>query len=189
MTDPKAVDRTMTATLDQFGRLDSCFANAGGSGVRGPLLNLPPEAWQQTMDLNFHSVVSTFRVSARQFVTQGSGGRLIVTSSIAALLGIPGGGGYSASKAAVAGLVRALAIELAPAGITTNAILPGYIETEMSLDTPQAFRDAPLRRTASGTIGTAADLEGVAVFLASAESRLMTGQSLVLDGGHSIYPM
>ena len=189
VTDYTAVDRAMAETLDCFGRLDSCFANAGGSGARGPLLGLPPEAWQQTMDLNFHSVVSTFRVAARQFTAQGSGGRLVVTSSIAALLGIPGGGGYSASKAAVAGLVRALAVELAPTGITANAILPGYIETEMSLDTPQAFRDAPLRRTPSGRIGTLEDLEGIAVFLASAESRLMTGQSLVLDGAHTIYPM
>ncbi len=189
VTDPTAVDQAMAATLDRFGRLDSCFANAGGSGARGPLLALPPEAWEQTMHLNFHSVVSTFRTAAAQFVAQGTGGRLIVTSSIAALLGIPGGGGYSASKAAVTGLVRALAIELGAAGITVNAILPGFIETEMSLDTPQAFRDAPLRRTPSGQIGTLADVEGIAVFLASQESRLMTGQSLVLDGAHSIFPL
>ncbi len=179
----------MAATLAALGKVDSCFANAGGAGVRGPLLALQPDDWRQTMELNYHSVISTFRVAARHMAERGQGGRLIASSSIAALMGIPGGAGYSSSKAAVTGLVRALAIELAPAGITVNAILPGYIATEMSLDTPQAFRDAVARRAASGQIGTLEDMEGIAVYLASRQSRLMTGQSIVLDGGHTIHPM
>lgn len=187
VTDPEAVAAAMAETLARFGRLDSCFANAGGSGVRGPLLNLPVETWRQTMELNFTSVVCTFKEAVKAMAKQGRG-RLVATSSVAALLGVPGGG-YSASKAAVSGLVRSLAVELAPAGITVNAILPGYIETTMSLDTPQAFRDACLRRTPSGKLGTIDDMKGIAVFLASAESQLLTGQSLVLDGGQSIYPM
>ena len=189
VTDPASVDAAMTATLAAFGKVDSCFANAGGAGVRGPLLALQPDAWRQTMELNYHSVISTFRVAARHMAECGQGGRLVASSSIAALMGIPGGAGYSSSKAAVTGLVRALAIELAPAGITVNAILPGYIATEMSLDTPQAFRDAVMRRAASGQIGTLEDMEGIAVYLASRQSRLMTGQSIVLDGGHTIHPM
>jgi NAD(P)-dependent dehydrogenase (short-subunit alcohol dehydrogenase family) len=115
-------------------------------------------------------------------------GRLVVTSSVASLIGIPAAG-YSASKAAVNGLVRQLAIELGAAQITVNAILPGYIETEMSLDTPASFREAPLRRTVSGKIGTLEDMEAIAVYLASPGSRLMTGQCLVLDGGYTIFPM
>lgn len=186
--DSAAVVSAMAATLDAFGRVDSCFANVGGSGVRGPFLEIPPQGWEATMALNFHSVITTFQAVTHHFVTRGGGGRLVATSSTAALLGIPGGG-YSASKAAVSGLVRSLAIELAPAGITVNAILPGYIETEMSLDTPQAFRDACHRRTPSGMIGTLEDMEGIAVYLASSASRLMNGQSIVLDGGHSIFPM
>lgn len=185
---PEAVDETILATLSEFGRVDSCFANAGGSGVRGPLLALAPDAWRETMDLNYHSVISTFRAAARHMTERGGEGRLIVTSSIAGLIGIPGGGGYSSSKAAVSGLVRAFAIELAAAGITVNAILPGYIETEMSLDTPQAFRDACVRRAASGRLGTLEDMEGIAVYLASPQSRFLTGQSIVLDGGHTIFP-
>lgn len=90
---------------------------------------------------------------------------------------------------AVTGLVRSLAIELAPAGITINAVLPGFIETEMSLNTPQAFRDGCLRRTVSGKLGTIDDMAGIAVFLASTESQLLTGQSIVLDCGQSIFPM
>jgi NAD(P)-dependent dehydrogenase (short-subunit alcohol dehydrogenase family) len=187
VTDPASIAAAMAQTLERFGRLDSCFANAGGSGVRGPSLELSADAWRQTMDLNFTSVVCTFQAAAKAMLKQGRG-RLIATSSVAALLGVPGGG-YSASKAAVSGLVRSLAVELAPAGITVNAILPGYIETAMSLETPQAFRDACLRRTPSGKIGTIDDMMGIAVFLAAAESQLLTGQSIVLDGGQSIFPM
>lgn len=186
--DPHAVEAAMTATVDHFGRIDSCFANAGGSGIRKPFLDLEPDEWAYTQRLNVDSVVATFRAAARRFVDQKSGGRLIVTSSIAALLGVPGGG-YSATKAAVSGLVRSLAVELAPAGIRVNAILPGFIETEMSRRTPQAFQDACLRRTPSGKLGTVDDLRGIAVFLASPASDLVTGQSLVIDGGQSIFPM
>jgi NAD(P)-dependent dehydrogenase (short-subunit alcohol dehydrogenase family) len=133
-------------------------------------------------------VVYTFQAATRQFMAQGSGGSLIVTSSVAALLGVPGGG-YSATKAAVSGLVRSLAVELAPAGIRANAILPGFIETEMSLNTPKAFQEACLRRTPSGKLGSVDDMAGAAVFLAGPASRYMTGQSLVIDGGQSIFPM
>lgn len=188
VTDAAAVDSAMAATLDRFGRLDSCFANAGGSGVRGSFLGLEPQAWLDTMNLNFHSVINTLRAAGEHMTDAGHGGRLVVTSSVASLIGLPSGG-YSASKAAVNGLVRQLAIELGGAQITVNAILPGYIETEMSLDTPAAFRAAPLRRTVSGRIGTVEDMEAIAVYLASPGSRLMTGQCLVLDGGYTIFPM
>ena len=137
VTDAAAVDAAVAATLERFGRLDSCFANAGGSGVRGPFLSLEPQAWHDTMDLNFHSVINILRDA-------GHGGRLVVTSSVASIIGLPGGG-YSSSKAAVNGLVRQLAIELSAAQITVNAILPGYIETEMSLDTPASIRATTLR--------------------------------------------
>jgi NAD(P)-dependent dehydrogenase (short-subunit alcohol dehydrogenase family) len=188
VTDPEQVSSAMTQTIARFGRLDSCFANAGGSGVRKPFTQLSPGDWQSTLDLNLNSVVYTFQAATRQFMAQGSGGSLIVTSSVAALLGVPGGG-YSATKAAVSGLVRSLAVELAPAGIRANAILPGFIETEMSLNTPKAFQEACLRRTPSGKLGSVDDMAGAAVFLAGPASRYMTGQSLVIDGGQSIFPM
>ena len=188
VTDPDAIKAAMLATVKTFGRLDSCFANAGGSGVRKPFVDHTPADWASTVDLNFNSVTATMQEATRQFLAQGEGGKLIVSSSIAALMGIPGGG-YSATKAAVSGLVRSLAIELAPAGIQANAILPGFIETEMSTKTPQAFQDACMRRTASGKLGTLEDMEGVAVFLASKQSDLVTGHSLVIDGGQSIFPM
>lgn len=183
-----AVEAAMEATVALFGRIDSCFANAGGAGIRKPFLQLAPEDWAYTQRLNVDSVVLTFQAAARRMIAQGTGGKLVATSSIAALLGLPGGG-YSATKAALSGLVRSLAIELASAGIQVNAILPGFIETEMSTNTPKAFQDACLRRTASGKLGSIDDMAGIAVFLASPASSLITGQSLVIDAGQSIFPM
>lgn len=189
VTDAADIEQAMAATLTRFGRVDSCFANAGGSGVRAPFHTLSTKDWQDVCDLNLTSVVETFQTAVRHYLARGGGGRLIVTSSVAGLVGIPTGAGYSATKAAVNGLIRSLAVELGRAGIQANAILPGFIETEMSMDTPQYFRDGCKRRAVSGEVGTLADMEGIAVFLAAPESRMITGQSIVIDGGHTIFPL
>jgi NAD(P)-dependent dehydrogenase (short-subunit alcohol dehydrogenase family) len=189
VTDDASSAKAFADTLALFGSIDSFFANAGGSGVRGPFHKLSRADWQSTIELNLQSVITSFQLAIAHWLEAKKPGKLIVTSSIASMMGIPQGTGYSATKAAVAGLVRGLAIEYARAGIQANAILPGFIETEMSLDTPQYFQDGVKRRAASGEIGKLEDMEGIAVYLASKESRFMTGQCLVLDGGHTIYPL
>lgn len=177
------------ATLARFGKVDSCFANAGGGGYRGLSHKTDRQAWLDTIDLNLMSVVQTWAPVTDHMMERGEGGRLIVTSSVAALMGTGGAAGYSTTKAAVLGLVQALAVELGRAGIRVNAVLPGFIETEMSLTTSQAFQDSARRRSAIGRIGKLEDMEGVAVFLASQHSDFMTGQGIVMDGGHTIFPM
>lgn len=189
VTDTHSCATAFAATLDRFGKIDSAFANAGGAGARGPYHKLSDADWQQSVDLNLGSVNATFRLAIAHWLDRKAPGKLIVTSSIAGLVGIPMAAPYSATKAAVQGLVRALAIEYARAGIQANAILPGFIETELSLDTPQYFKDGVARRAASGRLGQLQDMEGLAVYLASPESRFMTGQALVLDGGHTIFPL
>lgn len=189
VTNDASAENAFSDTLGQFGSIDSFFANAGGSGVRGPFHTLSREDWQITNDLNVQSVVTTFQLAIRHWLEHKKPGKLIVTSSIAGMMGLPMATGYSATKAAVAGLVRGLAIEYGKAGIQANAILPGFIETEMSLDTPKAFQDGARRRAASGEIGQLEDMEGIAVYLASKESNFMTGQCLILDGGHTIFPL
>jgi len=189
VTEPDQVEAAFEATLARFDKVDSCFANAGGGGFRGLSHKTDRQTWLDTIDLNLMSVVQTWAPVTDHMMKRGEGGRLIVTSSIAALMGTGGAAGYSTTKAAVLGLVQGLAVELGQAGIRVNAILPGYIETEMSLNTPQAFQDAARRRAAIGRIGTLEDMEGVAVFLASKHSDFMTGQGIVMDGGHTIFPM
>lgn len=189
VTDSAACAEAFASTLERFGKIDSCFANAGGSGARGAYHDLSDEDWRSSVDLNLSSVNNTFRLAIAHWLERKTAGRLIVTSSIAGLVGVPGAAPYSATKAAVQGLVRSLAIEYGRVGIRANAILPGVIETALALDTPQAFRDGARRRSASGELGTLEDMEGIAVFLAAPESRLITGQCIVLDGGHTVFPL
>lgn len=188
VTDESQVNEAFAATLARFGKVDACFANAGGAGVRGPLHQIDFETWKSGLDLNLNSVVNTFRPTIGHLLERKAPGKLVVTSSIAALMGMPTAASYSATKAAVVGLVRSLAVELGQAGITANAILPGYVESDLTAETPQAFKDAARRRSCVGRVGSLEDMEGVAVFLASRHSDYMTGHSLVMDGGHTIHP-
>lgn len=189
VTDEGQIAEAFAATIDRFGQVDSCFANAGGGGFRGMSHMTSRETWLNAIDLNLMSVVHTWAPVTEHLLARKAGGRLVVTSSIAANMGMGGAAGYSATKAAVAGLTKALAVELGHAGIRVNAILPGFIETEMSMSGGDTVKKAAQRRTAIGRIGQLEDMEGIAVFLASDHSDFMTGQELVLDGGHTIFPM
>ncbi|MEL6360673.1 MAG: SDR family oxidoreductase [Pseudomonadota bacterium] len=189
VTDENQVVATFAETLKRFDKVDACFANAGGAGFRGMAHLTSREDWLATIDLNLMSVVHTFAPVTEHMLSRGDGGKLVVTSSVAALLGTGGAAGYSTTKAAVRGLVQALAIELGQGGIQVNAVLPGFIKTEMSVQTSAAFQDACRRRSAIGRIGQLRDMEGIAVFLASDYSDFMTGQSIIMDGGHTIHPM
>ncbi|MEM7701561.1 MAG: SDR family NAD(P)-dependent oxidoreductase [Pseudomonadota bacterium] len=189
VTDEANIAEAFAGTLDRFGQVDSCFANAGGGGFRGASHKVGREQWLDTVDLNLMSVVQTWGPVTDHLLKRQAPGRLIVTSSVAAVLGTGGAAGYSTTKAAVVGLTKAMAVELGRSGIRVNAILPGFIETEMSLDTSEEFQNSARRRSAIGRIGTLEDMEGIAVFLASQHSDFITGQSIVMDGGHSIFPM
>lgn len=189
VTDESAVTEAFAKTLERFGRVDSCFANAGGGGFRGPSHKVGRDPWLGTIDLNLMSVVQTWAPVTEYMLEHKVPGRLVVTSSIASLLGTGGSAGYTTTKAAVNGLVQALSVELGQAGIRVNAILPGFIETDMSLNTSKMFQDTARRRSAIGRIGELEDMEGIAVFLASKESDFMTGQGVVLDGGFTVFPL
>ena len=166
VTDENQVEQAFAATLDRFGQVDNCFANAGGGGFEGFSHKTSRQTWLDTIDLNLMSVVQTWKPMTEHLLARKSGGNLIVTSSVAALIGSAGAAGYSTTKQAVRGLVQALAVELGWAGIRVNAILPGFIETEMSLKTSKEFQDACRRRSVIGRIGELEDMEGIAVFLA-----------------------
>lgn len=189
VTDPNKITEAFAATLAHFGKIDICFANAGGSGKKGMLHKFSIDDWNDIINLNLNSVVNTYKPMIAHLIERNAPGKLIVTSSVAAEMGMGYATGYSTTKAAVLGLTRALAIELGRNNIQVNAILPGYIETEMSLDTPQAFQDANRRRSATGRIGTLEQMEGIAVFMASRHTDFMTGQGIIMDGGHLVHPM
>lgn len=189
VTDEASIAKAFEGTLSRFEKVDSCFANAGGGGFKGMSHMVGRQAWLDAIDLNLMSVVQTWAPVTAHLMERKAPGRLIVTSSIAALFGSAGAAGYSTTKAAVIGLTQAMAVELGRAGIRVNAIMPGFIETEMSLNTSDEFQASARRRSAIGRIGELEDMEGIAVFLASRQSDFITGQGLVLDGGHSIFPL
>lgn len=190
LTDAVEAREAFSATQAHFGKVDICFANAGGAGPQGQRLHqVSEDDWNAVIDLNLNSVVNTYKPVIAHLLEREAPGKLIVTSSIAALMGTGFSAGYATTKSAVLGLTRSLAVELGNKEIQVNAILPGYIETEMSSNAPEAFKEATLRRSCSGKNGTLEQMEGIAVFLASKSSDFMTGQSIVLDGGHTIYPV
>ena len=189
VTDRDQVHNAVSATVARFGHLDSCFANAGGAGISGYLHKTDSADWNSVIDLNINGVVNSFGPVTEYLLENRRPGKLIATSSVAALMGTPFQASYATTKAAVVGLVRSLAVELGQNGISVNAVLPGYVESDLTAATPQAFKDAAQRRACLGRVGRLEDMEGVAVFLASRHSDYMTGHDLVMDGGHTIHPM
>lgn len=188
VTDVTQVNDAFQGTIAKFGQVDICFANAGSAGPTKSLHKLKKAAWDGLVDINLNSVVNTYQPVIRHLLERKAPGKLIVTSSIAALVGSGYAAGYSATKAAVLGLTRSLAVELGRNGIQVNAILPGFIETEMTSNAPAVFLEGVTRRNVSGKFGTLEQMEGVAVFLASSSSDFITGQNIVMDGGHTIFP-
>lgn len=189
VTDSSMVDKAFEETMKHFGQVDICFANAGGAGPQGMLHQLEEASWKNMIDLNLNSVVYTYQKVIAQLIERKAPGKLIVTSSIAGLVGTSFAAGYGTTKAAVLGLTRALAVELGKHQIQVNAVLPGYIGTAMTENAPKFFKEGVTRRSCSGRLGSLDQMEGVAVFLASSASDYITGQNIIMDGGHTVFPL
>ena len=137
VTDTASVKAAMAATLDTFGRVDGCFANAGiGGGGRHAFIDRTEEDWRKMFSTNLDGVFHVFQAAARHMTERAAGGdafgRLVATSSLASLFGTARNEHYAATKSAINALVRALAVELARHGVTANAILPGWIKSDMT---------------------------------------------------------
>ncbi|MBM4334561.1 MAG: SDR family oxidoreductase [Deltaproteobacteria bacterium] len=180
--------RAMDQTLARFGRVDSCFANAG-MGLARPFVEMSVADWNAVLDVNLTGVFLCFRESARHMIARGGGGKLVVTSSIGSLHGMPRQANYAASKAGVIALIRSLAVELGRHDIQANAVLPGWIETEMTAPAMswKKLYDTILHRTPAGRWGKPEEFEAVAAYLAARESRFHNGDVLRVDGGYAIF--
>jgi NAD(P)-dependent dehydrogenase (short-subunit alcohol dehydrogenase family) len=185
--DESQVEQTFAASAAALGGVDSCFANAGVSGKGVTVLDMDLAEFRRVQRVNVEGVFLTFRAAARYMVEQGSGGSLIATASTAAIEGAARNSHYGASKGAVTAYVRALAVELARYRIRVNAILPGWIATEMteaSMHNPR-FAEAVMPRIPARRWGHIDDFGGVAVYLASAASGYTTGEQFTIDGGYT----
>jgi meso-butanediol dehydrogenase/(S,S)-butanediol dehydrogenase/diacetyl reductase len=191
VTDRASVAAAVAATVERFGRLDVVFNNAG---FNEPMrfLDITEENFRAIMEVNALGVLIGTQEAARQFLAQGSGGKVVNTASIAGRTGFADFAPYSASKAAVISLTQAAARALAPHGITVNAFAPGVVATPL-----WTKLDADLERIGAGDTGFDSMAAGIllgrpaqpddivptAVFLAAADSDYITGQVIPIEGG------
>lgn len=190
----EAVETALAETIGRFGRVDGLFANAGiGGGGRTPFLEQSDEDWQRMFDVNLlgakRALVPVIRLMVEQVASgQSKGGRVVITSSTAANLGTAFNEHYAASKAGLVAIARALAVEFGRHGITANALLPGYVKTDMvgDLMENQKFVDRVMPRLPLRRFATASEFAGVAIYLMSDLSSYHTGDAILIDGGFSI---
>jgi NAD(P)-dependent dehydrogenase (short-subunit alcohol dehydrogenase family) len=189
--DEAQVVTAMAELVTEFGRLDSCFANAAVAGAHSnpPFVESTLEQWRAVTRVNLDGAFLTLREAARQMIEQGTGGSLVGTASIAAEFGAPREEAYAASKAGVIAMIKSLAVELGRYNIRANALLPAWTLSPLAdawttkpAVTEKIFPRIPLKRW-----GTAEDWAGIAVYLASSASTFHTGDTIRLDGGYSVF--
>ena len=181
LSDGSAFGELVESVADDRGRLDVLVNNAGMT-KDGLMLRMSDEDFDAVMAVNLRSVFIGCRAAARPMM-KGRWGRIINITSVTGLSGNPGQANYAAAKAGLIGLTKTIAKEFGSKGITSNAVAPGFIETDMTADLGDAvsegiFKSLPLRR-----FGQAQDIASAVSFLASAGGGYVTGQVLVVDGG------
>lgn len=170
-----------------LGPVDILINNAGGN-IPAPFMEVTEETYDRIMDLNLKSLFFLSQVVARGMAERRQG-RIINISSQLGVVGMAGRSAYSAAKGGVNALTRTMAIELAPHGITVNAVAPTYIETspvKKLLENPE-FRADVLRRLPIGRVGQPHEVTGAVLFLCTREAGLITGHTLLVDGGYTAW--
>ncbi len=187
--DEAQVDAALAHTVDELGRVDACFANAGVAGGGPSFVDMTADEWRRVLRVNLDGAFFTLRAAARHMIARGGGGSLVVTSSLAAIEGAARSEHYAATKGGVISMMRGLAVELARHGIRANAVLPGWIDTPMTSAAlaHETRRRKILPRIPARRWGEPADFGGIAVYLASGASAYHTGDTFVIDGGYAVF--
>jgi 3-oxoacyl-[acyl-carrier protein] reductase len=186
VTETDEVEAVVSSVQDRYGPIDTVVANAG-IAHRVPLAELDDGRWDHTLDVDLKGIMRVCRAAAPAMRTARRGNMIALSSIMGVAYGWDEHVHYSAAKAGVVGLVRGLAVELAPDGVRVNGIAPGYIRTAQSLSREHSSGPEGLAAAAKfiplGRVGEAEDVADVAVFLASEAARYLTGQVIVVDGG------
>lgn len=173
----------------EMGRVDTVIANAGIGFGAPSFMELSIETFRKVMDVNVEGAFFTLREAARHMVAREGGGSLVGIASLAAVEGAARNQAYGASKGALISMIKGIAVELARYGVRANAVLPGWIATDMT-EASQAskkFNENVIGRVPIRRWGQPEDFGGVAVYLASDASRYHTGDQFVVDGGYAIF--
>ncbi len=181
VTDPAQAAALVEAVLGRFGRIDILVNNAGITRD-GLILRMKDEDWTQVLAVNLTGAFNCSRSVLRPLLKQKQGGRIINISSVVGSMGNVGQANYVASKAGLVGLTKALAREVASRGITVNAVAPGFIETEMTANLPDAVRQAMRAQIPLERFGSPDDVAAVE-FLVSEGAGYITGQVIHVNGG------
>jgi NAD(P)-dependent dehydrogenase (short-subunit alcohol dehydrogenase family) len=193
VADEAQVVAGMAEAVAAMGRIDTVIANAGiGAGARS-FSEMTIEIWRRNMAVNMEGAFFTCREACRHMVERAKmgdpGGSIVVTASLAAIDGAARNEAYAATKGGVITMMKAIAVEHARYGVRANAILPGWIATDMTAanQASDKFNENVIGRVPMRRWGEPADFGGVAVYLASDASKYHTGDSLLIDGGYAIY--
>ena len=183
ITSSEAMDDLCTKTIDRFGSLD-ILVNSAGYTKQLKIQELSSELWNNLIDVNLSGAYYASRSASSYMISQGAG-RIIYIGSAGSITGGGGSAAYSAAKAGINGLVRALSKELAPQGITVNAVLPALIETDLlrNRQPDPEKRKKYIERLPVGRLGTPEDVAYMVAFLASEYAGFVTGQNIIVDGG------
>jgi NAD(P)-dependent dehydrogenase (short-subunit alcohol dehydrogenase family) len=180
------VKAMIAQTLETFGRLDFAFNNAGVEETLTPLSNQTEETYEQIMDINVKGVWLSLKHEIPAMLKTG-GGAIVNNSSIGGLVGFAMAPVYVASKHAVIGLTKAVALEYAKRNVRVNAVAPGTIETRMFLEVTRSpeIRQMLESATPIGRVGQPEEIAGAVVWLCSDGASFITGQTLAIDGGYT----
>ena len=189
VTDEPSVERLIRTTVEQCGRLDILVNNAG-TNIRKPAHELKTPEWHTVIDTNLTSAFLCSRAAYPEMKRVG-GGKIINIGSMMSIFGASFAPAYAASKGGIVQLTKSMATAWARDNIQVNAVLPGWIDTELTQKARRevdGLHDHVLRRTPAGRWGVLDDMAGIAVFLASRASDFVTGTAIPVDGGFSIQP-
>ncbi|MEP2830086.1 SDR family oxidoreductase [Parvibaculum sp.] len=193
VSDESQVIDGIGATVKELGRIDSVFANAGVGFGAPSFVEMSTEVYRKTLAVNLDGVFWTLRESARHMVERAksgdAGGSLVGIASLAAIEGAARNEAYAATKGGVISMIKSVAVEHARYGMRANAILPGWIATDMTAQAQAApaFAEKVIPRVPARRWGEPGDFGGVAVYLTSDASSYHSGDTFIIDGGYAIF--
>lgn len=186
VSDVEGVRRMVSDVVRRFGTLDIAVANAGIT-LFGRFLEYEPEHFDRLLAVNLRGTFFTAQAAAREMVSRGIAGRILLMSSVSGVQSVGGLGTYGISKAGIRFMARALAYELGPYNITVNALAPGATLTERTLQETANYEGDWAKVTPNRRVAHVEDIAEAALFLCSPQARHITGQTLVIDGGWTGY--